>query len=84
MDHWIGWNQFVNQFFCQYANCQISYPYFFMIFQLDKLRVPRLTSSTARLTKGALLTTRDVTSMMTVGMAQMKTRRLVVKKLETL
>lgn len=50
-----------------------------MILQLDKLPVPLPTSSTARSTKDALLTTSDVTSMMTVGMAQMKTRLLVVK-----
>lgn len=53
--------------------------YFFMILQLDKLPVPLPTSSTAQSTKDALLTTSDVTSMMTVGMAQMKTRLLVVK-----
>lgn len=50
-----------------------------MIFQLHKLRVPLPISSTAQSTKDALLTTRDVTSMMTVGMAQMKTLLLVVK-----
>lgn len=54
MDHWIGWNQFVRQFFYHYAKCQISYPYFFSDFPARQASCPSPNQFHCTVNKGCI------------------------------